>query len=74
MFVTRPQSAVQDHRARSRSAPYLTDGVRLFRVLDTIHDARDRPLRALEDCHSFEVELVDADAFERRELRPVRGR
>lgn len=52
---------------------YLTDGVRLFRVVDSFrgHDGR---LVALEDCRSLDLRLVSADQLGDRALRPVQPR
>jgi hypothetical protein len=52
---------------------YLTDGVRLFRVVLQLHRADQRPLAALEDCLTFEVSLDSPDELDEMRLRPVRA-
>lgn len=52
---------------------YLTDGVRLFRVVDSF-GAHGGRLVALEDCHSLDLRLVSADRLGDRALRPVQPR
>jgi hypothetical protein len=51
---------------------YLTDGAALFRVLHAIKDSRGRTtLLELEDCHSLQLLICDADAILRSPLEWV---
>lgn len=49
---------------------YLTDGVHLYRIAETVGDA-DVSMIGLEDCRTLEVVLVASEEFPRLHLRDV---
>lgn len=75
VFSLAARSALRRRRTSEELLPgaYLTDGVRLFRIVLQLHRADQRPLAALEDYLTFEVSLYSPDDLHEMRLRPVRA-
>jgi hypothetical protein len=60
------------HRVGCEPGRYLTDGVRLYRVVAALASPSGRAMVELEDCRSLEVVLMPADQLDPLALRAVR--
>jgi hypothetical protein len=61
----------QSHRVPAGDS-YLTDGQRLFRVVNRFPPRHESPIALLEDCHTLEVTPFSPDELYEMGLRPVR--